>query len=370
MSDFHGIIFAYGAESELGALVERRTSASLPFCGRYRLIDFALSSLANAGVNNVGVIMQQDYQSLLDHLGSGKDWDMNRRHGGLRILPPFGLPEYHTGNYLGTVEALNAVGVYIRDIPQNHVILMHGNVAANIDLDAAIQQHLSSGAEITAVCTRSQTPKAGPRFIIGTDGFAKELLFDHSTGANEVASLETYILSKSLLLDMMEDCKKTNRLHFHRDAMLGYLAEGGKIGIYIHEGYAKPITTTEVYYSANMDMLDQKNRASMFPVSRPVRTKNAEEVSTYYGEDAFCSNSLVADGCIIEGSIKNCILFSAVHIEEGVELEGCIIMKDGIIGKNSKLNAVVTDKNVSVSESTVLSGSPKMPYVVPKGASL
>ena len=370
MSDFHGIIFAYGAESELGALVGRRTSSSLPFCGRYRLIDFALSSLANAGVNNVGVIMQQDYQSLLDHLGSDKDWDMSRRHGGLRMLPPFGLPEYHTGNYLGTVEALNAVSAYIHDIPQSHVILMHGNLAANIDLEAAIQQHLSTGSDITAICSRVAPSPSGPHFVAGTDGFAKELIFDHAVGGAGMASLETYIISKHLLLEMMEQCKKTNRLHFHRDAMLSYLDGGGKIGIFMHEGYAKAITTVEGYYSANMDMLDAKNRASMFPADRPVRTKNAEEVSTYYGEDAFSSNSLVADGCIIEGSIRNCILFSAVHVKEGAELEGCIIMKDSVIGKNVKLNAVITDKNVSVSDSTVLSGSPKMPYVVPKDASL
>ena len=368
MSDFHGIIFAYGAESELGALVGRRTSSSLPFCGRYRLIDFALSSLDNAGIDSVGVIMQQDYQSLLDHLGSGKDWDMSRRHGGLRMLPPFGLPEYHTGNYLGTIEALNAVSTYVNDIPESHIILMRGNVAANLDLAAATQQHLSTGADITAICTREGST-AGPHFVAGTDGFAKELLFERAGGTG-VASLEAYIISKTLLLELMEQCKKTNRLHFHRDAMMGYLERGGKIGVYMHEGYASVINTVEKYYEANMDMLDAKNRASMFPADRPVRTKNAEEVSTYYGEDAFSSNSLVADGCIIEGSIKNCILFSAVHIEEGAELEGCIIMKDSVISKNTKLKNVITDKNVFVSESTELSGSPKMPYVVPKNASL
>lgn len=108
MSDFHGIIFAYGSVNELGELVKTRTAASLPFCGRYRLIDFALSSMMNAGIHDVGVIMQRDYQSLLDHIGSGKDWDMGRRIGGLRMLPPFGLPEYHRGDYTGTIEALNA----------------------------------------------------------------------------------------------------------------------------------------------------------------------------------------------------------------------------------------------------------------------
>ena len=116
MSDFHGIIFAYGSVNELGELVKTRTAASLPFCGRYRLIDFALSSMMNAGIHDVGVIMQRDYQSLLDHIGSGKDWDMGRRIGGLRMLPPFGLPEYHRGDYTGTIEALNAVSTYVREL--------------------------------------------------------------------------------------------------------------------------------------------------------------------------------------------------------------------------------------------------------------
>jgi len=369
MTDFHGIIFAYGAESELGSLVSTRTSSSLPFCGRYRLIDFALSSLANAGVNNVGVIMQRDYQSLLDHLGSGKDWDMSRRHGGLRMLPPFGLPEYHTGNYLGTIEALNAVATYIRDIPENHIILMHGNLCANVDLRAAIRQHLENGAEITAVCSRVAPSKQGPRFINGVDGFAKELIFDSSNG-NGVASLEMYIISKTLLLSLMDRCKKTNRLHFHRDAILGYLDRGGKIDIYMHEDYARTITTAENYFEANMDMLEAKNRNSIFPSDRPVRTKNHEEVSTYYGESSCVSNSLIADGCIIEGSVENCILFSGVRIAAGAKLKNCILMRGVTVGENAELTNVVGDKYVEISSDTVLTGSVSMPYVIPKGSSL
>ena len=116
MKDFHGIIFAYNTFPELRELVKSRTAASLPFCGRYRLIDFPLSSMRNAGILDVGVIVQRDYQSLLDHIGSGKPWDMSRRDNGLRMLPPFGLPEYHKGNYTGTMEALNAVSTYIKDI--------------------------------------------------------------------------------------------------------------------------------------------------------------------------------------------------------------------------------------------------------------
>ena len=204
MSDFHGIIFAYGAVPALGELVRRRTASSLPFCGRYRLIDFALSSLMNAGIHDVGVIMRRDYQSLLDHLASGKDWDMGRRIGGLRMLPPFGLPEYHRGDYTGTIEALNAVSTYIHDINAKYIIMMHGNTAANIDLRAAIRQHLASGAEITAICTDATPDYRHHRYIVDADGFARSMIFNQTAAGEGAASLEAYIISKQLLISMMD----------------------------------------------------------------------------------------------------------------------------------------------------------------------
>lgn len=210
MSDFHGIIFAYGAVPELGELVRRRTASSLPFCGRYRLIDFPLSSLMNAGIHDVGVIMRRDYQSLLDHLASGKDWDMGRRIGGLRMLPPFGLPEYHQGNYNGTIEALNAVSTYINDISAKYIVMMHGNTAANIDLRAAIRGHLDSGAEITAICTDTVLDYKHHRYIVDADGFARRMIFNQIADGEGAASLEAYIISKQLLLDMMKACAAAN----------------------------------------------------------------------------------------------------------------------------------------------------------------
>jgi len=370
MSDFHGIIFAYSAAPELGELVRTRTSSSLPFCGRYRLIDFALSSMQNAGIRDVGVIMQRDYQSLLDHLGSGKDWDMSRRHGGLRMLPPFGLPEYHTGEYTGTIEALNAVSTYIRDIPQKYVIMTHGSLAANLDLGAAIRQHLATGAEITAVCTSQAPAEVHHSFIVDADGFSSKMLFSRRGECEGVSSLEVYIISKTLLLELMDRCAAENRRHFHLDAIAGYLERGGRIGIYMHGGYAAAITTSAEYFTANMDMLDGKKRASIFPADRPVRTKNHEEVSTYYGEDACCVNSLVGDGCIVEGAVRNSILFSGARVDHGASLEGCIVMRGGVVGENAQLKYVIADKYTELSPYITLTGSPKLPIVVPKSSKI
>jgi glucose-1-phosphate adenylyltransferase len=370
MSKYHGIIFAYKDAPELGDLVRERTVASLPFCGRYRLIDFALSSMKNAGITDVGVIMARDYQSLLDHIGSGKAWDMSRRSGGLRMLPPFGLPEYHTGNYIGTIEALNAVSTYVRDIPQKHVVLMLGSMVANIDLDAAIRQHESTDSDITAIVGDAKPMGTHHRFIVGPDGYVRGIdLYRRNDGAG-MPGLEGYIIHKETLLDLMDRCKAMNLYAFHKDALTLFLSGGGKMDVYIHRGYATAIRTVEEYYKANRDMLDPELRRQVFPAERPVRTKIQEYVSTYYGEEAVVRRSLVADNCVIEGEIENCIVFSGVRVAPGAKLKNSIIMRGVTVGENARLSYVVSDKLCIFSEGTEIVGSPKLPTVVPKRAKL
>ena len=246
MRKYQGIIFAYREEPELRELTANRTAASLPFCGRYRLIDFPLSSLRNAGVLDVGVIMQRDYQSLLDHIGSGKAWDMSRRSGGLRMLPPFGLPQYHNGNYNGTMEALNAVGSYLRDSSAENVILMLGSVAANIDLAAAIQKYEESDADALAICMDHDPMGVHHRFNVGPDGYVNGLNLYRRGAGDGLPSLEAYIFRKDILLELMDYCRANNHYLFHRDAITLFLSRGGKMTVYVHEGYANSIRTVDV----------------------------------------------------------------------------------------------------------------------------
>ena len=367
MLDFHGIIFAYRTTPALGELVSKRTAASLPFCGRYRLIDFALSSMANAGIRDVGVIMQRDYQSLLDHIGSGKAWDMSRKNGGLRILPPFGLPEYHTGNYTGTMEALNAVSEYIRDIPQDHVVLLLGDLAANIDLTPILQQHLRSGLPITAICGDHAPEGPHHRYLVDENGCVRSALFFREGDCEGLPALEGYVIEKETLLEMMDDCFAKNLYRFHRDAIANYLAAGGEMGTYVHHGYAQIIRTVEAFYRANKDMLCADKRRELFPAGRPVRTRVHEGVSTYYGEKAGSRNSLVADNCIIEGELSNSVVFSGVRVGEGARLENCIVFSGCTIEDNVRLSNVIADKDCRFSAGTMLIGSEKLPTVVPKG---
>lgn len=239
MSEVHGIVYAYHSSPRLGDLTRYRTNASLPFCGRYRLIDFALSSLSNAGVHSVGVIMQRDYQSLLDHLGSGKAWDLSRRSGGLHLLPPFGVNT--RGDYTGTAEALNAVISYVRNIPEPEVVLMPADIVCNLDLAAAIAQHNASGCGITAICRDGVVTGEHHRYLTDEHGRVTKLITSAAAGAG-VAAMEIYIVNKDVLLGMLDFCAQENRFHFHRDGLFEYLRRGGTMDVFLHP--ATPCTWT------------------------------------------------------------------------------------------------------------------------------
>ncbi len=368
-SNIHGIIYTLRSEPQLKELVAHRNSASIPFGGRYRLIDFALSAMVNAGVRDVGVIMERDYQSLLDHLSSGRDWDLSRKNGGLRLLPPFGLPEAHSGHFSGCMEALRSVRSYIEDIPQTEIVLSPGDFVGNVDLDAAVQLHRRSGAEITAVCAAISPSYAHHRFLPDADGFSQRLVFSKG-GGEGLASMEIYILKKELLLSFMDYCSDGGRLHFHRDALAHYLASGGRVGLYVHEGYIRRIASASDYYEASMDMLRADVMTQFFPEERPIRTKERAEVSTYYGENANVKNSLVADGCYIEGELINCVLFRGVRVARGARLENCVILQDSVIEPDVRLKCVIADKDVSISRGVFLAGSARLPILAPKGAAL
>ena len=368
MKEAHGIIFAYSASPDLGELCRDRTASSIPFGGRYRIIDFALSSLMNAGIRDAGVIMQRDYQSLLDHIGSGKSWDMSRKSGGLRMLPPFGLPEYHRGNYTGTIEALNAVYSYIRDIKQENIVLLLGSLVANIDISKAMDAHIESGAEITAICSDRELKSAHYKYISDPEGFVREAVY---SGEGEgYTALECYIIKKDTLINLLDRCRAKNLYHFHKDAVADYLRDGGRMKIYVHREYAAFIRNIDDYFSASSDMLISADRRELFTPERPVRTRSVEEVSTYYGENAYSGNSLVADNCKIEGTVENCIIFSGVRIAKGAKLRNCIVMRGSEIGEWAELNYVIADKYTSFAPGTTLTGSPRLPVVVPKKASI
>ncbi len=372
MIDLHGLIYAYHSYPALNNLVTHRTSASIPFCSRYRLIDFALSSMTNSGVRDVGVIMQRDYQSLLDHLEGGRDWDLSRGAGGLTLLPPYGLHDNDFNEYRGCMEALSAMRSYIRKIKQGTVVLFRGDLAVNLDLRDIYKKHIASGLEITAVCADKAFDSGSDnvRLLEDEPGISRTIHYRRAGSREGLPSLEVYFISKPLLMELIEWSIANGKLHWHRDALAHYIENGGKINLYVHKGYAAHICSVADYYGASMDMLDTGVRADLFPNDRPVYTKGRSSVSTYYGDDANIKNSLVADGCYIEGHVENSVLFRGVHVCKGAVLKNCVIMQDSVISEDAELSCVIADKNVSFSAGVTLTGNMVLPLTVPKNKSI
>ena len=370
MKDLHGIIFAYRSDLVLRELTHHRNTCSIPFGGRYRIIDFTLSNLVNAGVDDVGLIVQSSYQSLLDHVGSGKDWDLSRKRGGLRILPPFSYADRHgvEGNYRGRMDALAGVGDYLENIRQDYVILADGALIANLPVAEIFQQHLDSGADITAVC--SKTPVGVPTncTYLTTDESGK--VADVSIRPNTpmgYESMEVYILSRKLLFSLVDYCSSHHIPSFGQGVLLA-MKDHLTIKPYLFDGFFSRIQSVSDYFQTNMALLDPKVRRPLFAHDRPIKTKDRSDPPTYYAPGANSMNSLIADGCVIEGEVTNSILFRGVRVEKGARVSNSILMQGTVVKADAIVNHVITDKNVLIGDGRMLMGSESYPLAIAKGA--
>ena len=367
MNKLHGIIFSYLSNPDLRELTFHRNTCSLPYGGRYRVIDFMLSNMVNAGICDVGLIVHTNYQSLLDHLGSGKDWDLSRKHGGLRILPPFGYAEKQEGIYRGRMDALAGVRSYLQNIRQDHVVLAGGDTAVSLPLADVYEQHISSGADITAVCTAQPMgdSKNCDYLTVGADGRITDVSIRPAAAQEGYTSLEVYILSKELLLSLVDHCSAHNTPSFS-SGVLQSMVDKLKILPYVFEGYAARLQTVSGYFARSMELLNPAVRAQLFDPERPVRTKDQSNPSTYYGPGAKAINSLVADGCIIEGEVENSILFRGVRVEKGAKVSNCVLMQGTVIQAGAMLKYAIADKNVRVNPGRMLMGHNTYPLAISK----
>lgn len=372
MNNLHGILFAYRTSAELKDLTLHRTTASLPFGGRYRVIDFILSSLVNAGVTDVGVIMHESYQSLLDHLGSGKDFDLARRNGGLRLLPPFAYAKNDRRSsstvYHGTMDALAGVYTYLQEIRQDYVILADAHIIVNLDVQAVLDAHIASGADITAVATSQphSVSRDATYFHVDETGRATEVVVGPAAPTG-LESLNIYVMSTDLLLKLTEYSASRDIVSLSAGILQPKVKEL-KIVPYIYDSFSYRIQTVQGYYDISRQLLDPAVRAQLFEPSRPIRTKERNDAATYYAPTSRVRNSLVADGCVIEGEVENSIIFHNVHIGKGAVVKDSVIMQSSTVESNAQLSAIISDKNVTITSGTRLMGKENCPFVVAKGS--
>ena len=372
MKNALGIIIGFDSNNDLRELSEHRPVASVPFGGRYRVVDFMLSNFVNSGCYNVGVVMRDKYQSLMDHLGSGKDWDLSRKRGGLMMLPPNAFAPKSsplvTENYHTSLEALGSVSDMLQKSKCEHVVVCGADIIANIPLDEAMREHKKSGADVTIVCTKNGDGGAFDMFLnLSPRHEVSDIRNgDNAGGKCKYKSLGIYIMKRKYLLDLLSDCVTHNLHSFERDAMQHVFNRGDAIQAYVFDKYVAKIEDVKSYFSASMDMLDKDIRDQVFLKNRPILTKIHDSAPTYYGEDAVVSDSLIADGSRIEGTVENSIIFRGCNIAKGAVVKDSIIMQSGIISEGVELSYVVTDKGVTVRENRKMMGHATYPVAIAK----
>lgn len=371
MGNVLGLVFANMHDTTLGDMTKNRTMGSVMFGGRYRLIDFPLSNMVNSGISEVGVITKSNYQSLLDHLGSAREWDLARKKSGLYILPPFGNVE--STLYRGRIEALYGAMSFIKHSRAKYVILSDCDVVTNIDYKPIVAAHIESGADITAVAHTgvysSDDIKTSTVFNVDADKNVTSVLINPDISGTCTTSLNVFVMSMDFLIETVNDAMARGNVSFERNILQEKCREL-KIKIYEYDNYFSKLNSPESYFKSNMALLEPENARKLFVPKRSIYTKVSDNAPVKYDLDSKVSNSLVADGCIIEGEVENSVLFRGVKVGKGAKVKNCILMQGTVVGDNAELNYLITDKNVSICENHILTSSPQYPMYVGKGASV
>jgi len=362
-----GLIFTNDAS--LGDLTNKRTMASLPFGGRYRQVDFALSNLSCAGIKHIGIISRHSYQSLMNHVGDGEEWGLELEEGGLEFLTPFAHST--VGTYRGKLESINNAMDFLEfGDDEDYVVMIDSAVLSNIDLNKVLESHVASGKDVTVV-TKKGICDGKKKIDLGVcveNGEVTEMVVDYAADDKYVASMDIFVVGKKWLIQSVKAMVARDKFHMDRDLVMGGWRRGlVSVNVYEHEGAALFNESVEEYFYNSLSLIDKDVRSDLFGAAHPVYTKVRDRVPTYYGENSEIEDCLIADGCILDGEVENSILFRQVTVEEGAEVEDCIIMNDTVVGAGAKLKYVILDKNVTVTPGAKLYGTKKSPVIVKRG---
>ena len=370
-----GIIFSNLHDKNIPELTHRRTMASVPYAGRYRLIDFTLSNMVNSGITDVSVITHYNYQSLMDHIGAGKDWDLARRSGGIKILPPYisAFANNQNALYNSRMEALKSINYSLSRFNSDYVVLSDCDIICNIDLNDMINDHIANNADITVATKRVLLSRESASRNVIVDASEDGRIIDvnayptNVTGYRDI-NLNIVVINREYLQSVVLDSIAHGYSSFNRD-VLSRNASRRNYRIYKYEGYFANINSLEDYYTHSMELLGSpENRSMLFDVrNRPIYTKVRNSAPTRYSTTSSVKNSLIADGCIIDGSVENSILFRGVKVSRGASIKNSILFQDTIIGENVFTNCIITDKNVVVRDGRILSGHESLPFFIEKG---
>ena len=373
-ADALGIIFPNSYDSLVPELVGERLMASIPFASRYRMVDFILSSMANCGIDNISLIVRKNYHSLMDHLGSGREWDLVRKNGGLNIVPPFA--EKTVKLYTGRVEALASILPFLRSQKEKYVVMSDPNIAVNFDFNALIDAHVESGADVTIVYAEEELPKSLTESNIVSedlyytlkveDGRVKKIYMNSKEEGIQNFSMNIYILERELLIDLINTAYVRGYLYFERDILAPQL-DKLNVQAYRYDGYKARISDIRSYFEENMKLLEDENLDALFSGSS-IYTKIRDDNPTRYIKGAKVKNIMAADGCVLEGQVEDSVLFRGVKVAKGAKVKNCVLMQGTVIEEGARVENVITDKNVRINEDRMLMGHRTYPLAIAKNS--
>ena len=361
-----GIIFAN--DVAVDALTEKRAMASLPFGGRYRQVDFHLSNLAAAGIRHVGIVSRSNYQSLMNHVGSGEEWGLELEDGGLEFLTPYALG--NDDRYRGKLENLNAVLDFLTYAVDEYVVLTDSSILTNLDVKDIIRNHKASGKDITIVAKPgvANGKKVLDLALKLENGAISDIVVSYPAPEGYLASMDLFVVGRQWLIEKVQELVAHDKYHMDRDLVLGQWNAGNlSINIYEYNGVALYNESTAEYFANSMALLQKDIRDGLFHAHHPIYTKVRDRVPTYYGDSCEIENSLIADGCILEGEVEDSVLFRDVVIEKDAEVENCVLMNKAIVGEGAELKYVILDKDVTITAGTKLIGTPSAPIIIKRG---
>ena len=367
MKQVVGIINLQEGNSLIRELAATRAVEALPFAGRYRLVDFAISNMVNSGMSTVGLLLPDFSRAVLDHIRSGKDWDLARRRDGLTYLPA-ALPDNDSRK--GDHKDIYANLDFAELSGKQYVLLTNASYIYNIDFQDVVEFHKKSTADITMVYSKATTDRDGKSVVIqtSTNGIVTDLAEVPAIKAGQKDVMGAYLMPVPTFAYLVRSTYERGGQDFLLDALIRH-ADEFKISAYKHEGYVAHINSTMEYYEANRDCLKPEVWEELFMNNdRPIFTKVKDEVPVQYKETANVKNSLIANGCEIRGTVENSIIFRGVTVGKGAVVKDSILMQRCDVQEGARVEAVICDKNVIITKNRWLKGAENYPYIVKKNA--
>lgn len=357
MIDCLGIVTFENDRHEIAGLSRYRTIPAISFLGRYRIIDFVLSNMVNSRIDHIKVLVKNKPRSLIEHIGSGSQYNINSKSGSLEIL----YSDEPTLNklYFTDLALMRQYADIIEESNQDYIVIAPSFMLAKINYQDALKQHVDSGADITVIYKNVHDADTNFLKCHKLSFEAGKIVDSNLNQADEKdasISLETYVMSKKFFLKLLKEAAKTSELYTLKEFMTAR-ARNMDVRGYEYKGYLRCINSLQQYFDTNMELIDHQKAMELFDPEWPVYTKTNDSAPAFYSPTSKVKHSLIANGCAIRGEVENCVIGRGAVIKKGAVVKNCILLPQAVVEENAHLEYAVLDKHADVKYVKEIKGS-------------